>query len=806
MVTYLFPELFSLRQGTGRQLFKDEPELLKQADSILGYSVQELCLENPGNELSQALYVQPILFVLNALSYRKRLRLTGQRPDFLAGYGTGEYNALSAAGVFDFAAGLTMVNYRARLMSRTSPGGMAAVIGLTGEQAEKVLSRHMLFPLQTACCNTPLQTVISGPEAVLLEARTFFEKAGARPYIMLDSPLACYSDYMMGAREEFSRFLSGKTFKEPEIPVISTVETGPCSGGNCKELLVKQLTAPVLWTQAVRYLEKKDPQMEYVEIGPAGPLGSFISQIKKIGNPVNWTPRFKNSKNGSPGKKKIQNEENRGPGTYESNTNKKPPLPGGAESQPGQPKAEIKKQLPNRTGCSLGSASFKKRYGLDYAYLIGGMFKGISSAAMVIEAARSGMLAFYGARDVPLKILKQQLGEIKAGVPGGRCFGVSLFHNPFDIRAEEQIIDLLISEDIRCISLSGCFDVFPHILRYRIAGLYRDKEGVIKNRHKVIVKISHPAIMELFLQPPSEKQIRELLDRQLITAEQAGLARNIGGGIRGGIREGIGEGMGIGIADDFCVTGEAAARTGQESGFTLLPALKRIKEKVCPAYPGAREVHIGYAGGIGTPEAAMTAFLLGADFILTGTINQCTLEARTGGTAKRLLQNAGVQDTGPAPSFELFETGGRIRVLKKGSFYASRSLFFAGLYSRFNSLEKIDGKTVTKLEKDYFFKSLSEVDGLIREKYHHNPEVLAKMDGKPGFKMAMFFRYYYNYCAGLAINDNQENILNYQIFCSPAMGSCNRWLTERGLESWEKRSAHKIGKMLMDETAALFSC
>jgi trans-AT polyketide synthase/acyltransferase/oxidoreductase domain-containing protein len=103
MATYLFPGLGSQYKGMGSGLFKNYPQLVAAANEILGFSVQDLCVHDPQKQLSNFQFVQPALFVVNALTYLQNIESTGKIPDYVVGHSLGEYNALWAAGVFDFA-------------------------------------------------------------------------------------------------------------------------------------------------------------------------------------------------------------------------------------------------------------------------------------------------------------------------------------------------------------------------------------------------------------------------------------------------------------------------------------------------------------------------------------------------------------------------------------------------------------------------------------------------------------------------------------------------------------------------------
>src|SRR4249920_3306057 len=114
----------------GADLFDRYPDWTAIADDTLGYSVREVCLEDPRGELGLTAFTQPLLFTVNALTWRARIDAGGPAPDFLAGHSLGEYNALLAAGVFDFRTGLALVRRRGQIMGQVSGGGMAAILGL----------------------------------------------------------------------------------------------------------------------------------------------------------------------------------------------------------------------------------------------------------------------------------------------------------------------------------------------------------------------------------------------------------------------------------------------------------------------------------------------------------------------------------------------------------------------------------------------------------------------------------------------------------------------------------------------------
>ena len=135
----LFPGQGSQSKGMGADLFDRFPDWTGAADDILGYSVRELCVDDPRGELGLTAFTQPALFTANALMWRHRVEAGGPAPDFLAGHSLGEYNALLAAGVFDFPTGLRLVQRRGQIMGQVSGGGMAAIIGMEPARIQEIL-------------------------------------------------------------------------------------------------------------------------------------------------------------------------------------------------------------------------------------------------------------------------------------------------------------------------------------------------------------------------------------------------------------------------------------------------------------------------------------------------------------------------------------------------------------------------------------------------------------------------------------------------------------------------------------------
>ncbi|MFP7318952.1 ACP S-malonyltransferase [Bacillus spizizenii] len=286
MITYVFPGQGSQKQGMGSDLFDEFKELTAQADEILGYSIKRLCMENPYSNLNKTQFTQPALYVVNALSYLKKIREAEAKPDFVAGHSLGEYNALFAAGAFDFETGLKLVRKRGELMSMVSNGGMAAIMGLNEEQVAKALKEYHLHDVDIANVNAPYQIVISGKKDEIEKAASLFETMTEVTMVLpLNVSGAFHSRYMNKAKEEFEQFLQTFHFSPLSIPVISNVYAKPYTYELMKQTLADQINHSVKWTESISYLMKKG-QLEFEEIGPGNVLTGLIHRIKKDAEPM----------------------------------------------------------------------------------------------------------------------------------------------------------------------------------------------------------------------------------------------------------------------------------------------------------------------------------------------------------------------------------------------------------------------------------------------------------------------------------------------------------------------------------------
>ena len=283
MKTFVFPGQGSQAKGMGGELFERYPERVRQADAVLGYSIRQLCLDDPDDQLGRTQFTQPALYVVNALSYFARIDDGAAPPDFLAGHSLGEFDALMAAGCYDFETGLKLVKKRGALMGQVSGGAMAAVLNASKEQIEALLAEHGLDDVGLANYNTPSQIVISGPAEQLAKTEPLFRQGKMRFY-PLNTSGAFHSKFMLPAREKFAKYL--KTFKlaAPKIPVISNVTAREYEAGELAQTLSAQIASTVRWSESVQYLielaAERGEEMTFEEIGHGDVLTRLVQTIK----------------------------------------------------------------------------------------------------------------------------------------------------------------------------------------------------------------------------------------------------------------------------------------------------------------------------------------------------------------------------------------------------------------------------------------------------------------------------------------------------------------------------------------------
>ena len=276
--SFLFPGQGSQIVGMGADLFVEFPKKVAEANEILGYSLSDLCMNGPDDQLGQTQHTQPALYLVSYL-HAQSISMESGEPAMAAGHSVGEFAALAHAGAFTFADGLRMVAKRGEIMSRVSGGGMAAVIALDEEKIMEVLVGNGFTGIDLANFNSPGQIVISGPAAEISESLTPLKEAGAKLVVPLKVSGAFHSRMMEDPAIRFGEFLKDFSFQETKIPVYANVTAAPYpDNSSISETLIRQIHSPVRWSDTILAMRSAGADA-FQECGPGKVLTKLLRQI-----------------------------------------------------------------------------------------------------------------------------------------------------------------------------------------------------------------------------------------------------------------------------------------------------------------------------------------------------------------------------------------------------------------------------------------------------------------------------------------------------------------------------------------------
>ena len=282
MKAYIFPGQGAQFPGMGRDLFDQSPvaqSLMLQADEVLGYSITDLMFDGSADVLKETKVTQPAIF-LHSVALAASLG-DHFKPDVVAGHSLGEFSALVANKTLAMEDALRLVYARAMAMQNAcelTQGTMAAVLGLADEIVEKVCA-ETTGVVVAANYNCPGQLVISGALAAVEQACEALKSAGAKRALLLPVGGAFHSPLMEPARTALAEAIAQTTFHKPICPVVQNVHAQAVTDPlEIKENLIAQLTAPVKWTQSVRFMAQMGVT-EFVEVGPGKVLQGLVKKI-----------------------------------------------------------------------------------------------------------------------------------------------------------------------------------------------------------------------------------------------------------------------------------------------------------------------------------------------------------------------------------------------------------------------------------------------------------------------------------------------------------------------------------------------
>jgi PfaD family protein len=441
--------------------------------------------------------------------------------------------------------------------------------------------------------------------------------------------------------------------------------------------------------------------------------------------------------------------------------------------------------LPAVTLDSLGDPAFRKRYGLRYNLYGGAMANGISSEAMLVALGKAGMMGSFGAAGLSPARVETAIQTMQRELPNGP-YAFNLINSPNETGLAERLVELYLRYHITTVEASAFLGMTAPLVHYRVAGLSQNPDGSVMIGNRIIAKLSRAEVAKRFLEPAPTDLLNRLLEEGKITPLQAELAQRVP------------------MADDITVEADSGGHTDNRPLVCALPSIIILRDQIQAVRQYAEPVCIGAAGGVSTPQAALAAFMMGAAYVVTGSVNQACVESGASEPVKTLLAQAASTDVSMAPAADMFEMGVRVQVLKRGTFFPQRAQKLYELYTRYGAVEEIPAEERQKLESQVFKRPLEEIWQETEDFFaKRDPKQLERARADAHLKMALIFRWYLGLSSRWAANGEKGREMDYQIWCGPAIGSFNDWARGTYLETPQNRHVADVAMQLLTGAAYL---
>lgn len=293
-IAHIFPGQGSQAVGMGKDLFDNfaaAREVFQEADEALGFSLSEMCFSGDEADLQLTANTQPAILTTSVAAYRAMEAEGYAKPDLVAGHSLGEYSALIAAGVLDFADGVRTVRRRGTYMQEAVPfgvGAMAAILGLDLNAVEEGCAEASQGQVcSPANINSPSQVVIAGNSEAVDRACELLKAKGAKRAIKLDVSAPFHCDLMMPAAERLGPDLVALSYRTFDFPIVTNVnaEINEDPGG-VEDDLTRQIWSPVKWLHSIEKLRSLGVE-KFIEVGPGKVLTGLLRQIDRDATGLN---------------------------------------------------------------------------------------------------------------------------------------------------------------------------------------------------------------------------------------------------------------------------------------------------------------------------------------------------------------------------------------------------------------------------------------------------------------------------------------------------------------------------------------
>ncbi|MEN6315219.1 MAG: ACP S-malonyltransferase [Clostridiaceae bacterium] len=286
-IAFIFPGQGAQYIGMGKQIateFKSADKIFEEASDVLSLDMRKMVFDGDDETLKITENTQPAI-VTTSVACLQPLIENGIKPDFTAGLSLGEYSAHVASCTMDFKTSVTLVRKRGKYMQEAVPlgvGTMAAIIGLSAEDVTECCRKASEYGIvEPANYNCPGQISIAGEIKAVQKAMELCTEKGAKRAIQLAVSAPFHCSMLKIAGERLAEELQHVTFAEFKTPVVANATAQVIkSAADIKELLIKQVSSPVLWENSIQLMLDQGVDT-FVEIGPGKVLSGFVKKISK---------------------------------------------------------------------------------------------------------------------------------------------------------------------------------------------------------------------------------------------------------------------------------------------------------------------------------------------------------------------------------------------------------------------------------------------------------------------------------------------------------------------------------------------